>query len=64
VELIYRLSRDDARHALGGLDKVPPGWFERTRLRVADGELGFRAVHTLAWWGRLDVDTMLGTTVR
>jgi hypothetical protein len=58
--LIYELERDEAREALCALGKkAPAGWIKRTRLRRSEGDLGFRAVHTLAWWSSLDVDAIL-----
>jgi hypothetical protein len=58
-DVIYQT--DDARKVLCALRRVPVGWFERTRLRSSDGDLGYRALCSLAWWRAFDVDTLLAT---
>jgi DNA-directed RNA polymerase subunit F len=50
---------DIAREAACEVENAPVGWFERTRLRTVQGDLGFLALHTLAWWAELDLDALL-----
>jgi hypothetical protein len=58
IELVYQ-GPDAARSALCTLDSAPRDWLERTRLRRPEGELGFRALHSLAYWAALDLATIL-----
>ncbi len=58
IELVYR-SFDTCRDGLCALKTVPVGWFERTRLRLPEGDLGLCAVRHLARWDAIDVDVVL-----
>ena len=56
---IYGLSPEEARRSLCAIDDAPAGWLDRTRLDKPDGELAFRAAHTLAWWSSIAVDEIV-----
>ncbi len=58
IELVYK-NPDTARSVLCSLRGAPRGWLQRTRLGSPDGDLGFRALHTLAYWAALDLDEIL-----
>ena len=60
VELVYK-GAEQSRRALCKLEDAPPGWFERTRLRDVEGDLGFLAATTLSYWSRLDIEVILAT---